>query len=40
MRPCRLRGDRLVVIKMPLRVGFDLDGTVADMYFALHHEAV
>lgn len=25
---------------MPLRVGFDLDGTVADMYFALHREAV
>jgi hypothetical protein len=25
---------------MPLRVGFDLDGTVADMYFALHQEAV
>ena len=25
---------------MPLRVGFDLDGTVADMSFALHREAV
>ena len=25
---------------MPLRVGFDLDGTVADMYVALHREAV
>jgi uncharacterized HAD superfamily protein len=25
---------------MPLRVGFDLDGTVADMYDALHHEAI
>lgn len=25
---------------MPLRVGFDLDGTVADMYFTLHQEAV
>jgi hypothetical protein len=25
---------------MPLRVGFDMDGTVADMYFALHREAV
>lgn len=25
---------------MPLRVGFDLDGTVADMYFALHHQAL
>jgi hypothetical protein len=25
---------------MPLRVGFDLDGTVADMYFALHQEAM
>jgi uncharacterized HAD superfamily protein len=25
---------------MPLRVGFDLDGTVADMYAALHAEAV
>ena len=25
---------------MPLRVGFDLDGTVADMYSALHNEAV
>ena len=25
---------------MPLRVGFDLDGTVADMYDALHREAV
>lgn len=25
---------------MSLRVGFDLDGTVADMYFALHREAV
>jgi uncharacterized HAD superfamily protein len=25
---------------MPLRVGFDLDGTVADMYFALRREAV
>ena len=25
---------------MPLRVGFDLDGTVADMYAALHREAV
>ena len=25
---------------MPLRVGFDLDGTVADMYTALHEEAV
>ena len=25
---------------MPLRVGFDLDGTVADMFFALHREAV
>jgi hypothetical protein len=25
---------------MPLRVGFDLDGTVADMYFALHQEAL
>ena len=24
---------------MPLRVGFDLDGTVADMYVALHREA-
>jgi len=24
---------------MPLRVGFDLDGTVADMYSALHREA-
>ena len=25
---------------MPLRVGFDLDGTVADMFSALHREAV
>jgi uncharacterized HAD superfamily protein len=25
---------------MPLRVGFDLDGTVADMYSALHDEAL
>jgi uncharacterized HAD superfamily protein len=25
---------------MPLRVGFDLDGTVADMYYALRREAV
>ena len=25
---------------MPLRVGFDLDGTVADMYTALRREAV
>lgn len=25
---------------MPLRVGFDLDGTVADMYFALRREAL
>jgi len=25
---------------MPLRVGFDLDGTVADMYDALHQEAI
>lgn len=25
---------------MPLRVGFDLDGTVADMYSALHQEAL
>ncbi len=25
---------------MPLRVGFDLDGTVADMYTALHKEAL
>lgn len=25
---------------MPLRVGFDLDGTVADMYSALHREAM
>jgi uncharacterized HAD superfamily protein len=25
---------------MPLRVGFDLDGTVADMYDALHREAL
>jgi hypothetical protein len=25
---------------MPLRVGFDLDGTVADMYFSLHKEAL
>jgi hypothetical protein len=25
---------------MPLRVGFDLDGTVADMFVALHREAV
>jgi uncharacterized HAD superfamily protein len=25
---------------MPLRVGFDLDGTVADMYYALKREAV
>jgi hypothetical protein len=25
---------------MPLRVGFDLDGTVADMFFALRREAV
>jgi len=25
---------------MPLRVGFDLDGTVADMYDALHREAI
>jgi len=25
---------------MPLRIGFDLDGTVADMYAALHVEAV
>jgi len=25
---------------MPLRVGFDMDGTVADMYSALHTEAV
>jgi uncharacterized HAD superfamily protein len=25
---------------MPLRVGFDLDGTVADMYSALHREAL
>lgn len=24
---------------MPLRIGFDLDGTVADMYSALHEEA-
>jgi len=25
---------------LPLRVGFDLDGTVADMYFALRREAI
>lgn len=25
---------------MPLRIGFDLDGTVADMYSALHQEAL
>jgi len=25
---------------MPLRVAFDLDGTVADMYTALHREAL
>jgi len=25
---------------MPLRIGFDLDGTVADMYSALHQEAI
>ena len=25
---------------MPLRIGFDLDGTVADMYSALHVEAL
>ena len=25
---------------MPLRVGFDLDGTLADMYFALRREAI
>jgi uncharacterized HAD superfamily protein len=25
---------------MPLRIGFDLDGTVADMYSALHEEAI
>src|SRR5262245_12839210 len=25
---------------MPMRVGFDLDGTVADMYGALHREAI
>jgi uncharacterized HAD superfamily protein len=25
---------------MPLRVGFDLDGTVADIYFALRREAI
>jgi uncharacterized HAD superfamily protein len=25
---------------MPLRIGFDLDGTVADMYDALHREAI
>ena len=25
---------------MPLRIGFDLDGTVADMYFALRREAI
>ena len=25
---------------MPLRVGFDLDGTVADMSYALHREAI
>ena len=25
---------------MPLRIGFDLDGTVADMYDALHREAL
>src|SRR4029453_2022885 len=25
---------------MPLRVGFDLDGTVADMYDALHREGI
>ncbi|MEY4636297.1 MAG: hypothetical protein RJA55_2095 [Acidobacteriota bacterium] len=25
---------------MPLRIGFDLDGTVADMYSALHEEAL
>jgi len=25
---------------MPLRIGFDLDGTVADMYSALHKEAI
>ena len=25
---------------MPLRIGFDLDGTVADMFSALHREAV
>src|SRR3569832_1675429 len=25
---------------MPLRVGFDRDGTVADMYSALHREAL
>jgi len=27
-------------VLMPLRVGFDLDGTVADMYHALHREAI
>ena len=25
---------------MPLRIGFDLDGTVADMYSSLHQEAI
>lgn len=25
---------------MPLRIGFDLDGTIADMYSALHEEAL
>ncbi len=25
---------------MPLRIGFDLDGTVADMYSALRREAI
>src|SRR4030095_475187 len=32
--------DNISLDFMPLRVGFDLDGTVADMYSALHREAV
>jgi uncharacterized HAD superfamily protein len=30
----------MLVTEMPLRVGFDLDGTVADMYSALRREAI
>lgn len=37
LEACRPKDDDDL---MPLRVGFDLDGTVADMYSALHRESL